>query len=131
MIMSNFTPQQIVELLHDADKHLDVLAVQFAWFKGQRDHWKDVYDLEFAKAKARQDSRYGANEVALEAISELLYEIPWLADHKVTLLQMVRLTEASFDLIAKGYDRMEKHISILQTVNKNVMLDYQRTGTYD
>ena len=124
--MGNFTPQQIVDALRVADKDLELVATQFAWFKGQREYWQDVYDLEFAKAKVRHDSKYGGNEAATEAVSSLSVEIVWGDGGFISLPQMVRLTSASFDLISKRYAYLENHITILQSVNKNVLLDYQR-----
>lgn len=128
----NATPPQIVDALRAADIELDTLATQFAWFKGQRDYWKSVYDYQFARAKIIDDGPVGKSKEAAEvAVNELLYEIPWLPGNKLSLAEMLRVVEASFDLMSKRYDRMEKHISILQSVNKNIMMDYQRAGNYD
>jgi len=124
--MPNFTPQQIVDLLHAADNDLETVAKQFAWFKGQRDWWKDEYELHFAKAKARHDSKYGGNEAATVAVSEELIAVHWMDDVVISLPEMVRLTEASFDVVDKRYKYLETHIMILMSVNKNVMMDYGR-----
>lgn len=125
--MSNFTPADIADALHRADIALEELATQFAWLKGQRDHWRDVYDYKFARAKVMDDGPVGKSKEAAEcAVNRLIVEIPWLPGSKITLAQMRRLTESSFDLVSKAYSQMESHISILQTVNKNVLLDYGR-----
>lgn len=126
--MPNFTPQAIVEELYISDRDLEDVAKQFAWFKGQKDWWKDQYELEFAKAKVRAPSKYGANEHATVSVSERLVEIPWLPGNFISLPEMVRLTEASFDLVSKRYNQLETHIGILQSVNKNIMQDYARAG---
>jgi hypothetical protein len=126
----NFTPQQIVDALHEADSELRTLAAQFAWFKGQRDYWKDRYDYQLAEGTVRYSGQYAsvkAKPASLMAIvenDELYVEIPWGEGGKVSLADMVRLSEASFDLISKAYARMETHIMILTVVNKNVMQDY-------
>lgn len=126
--MPSFTPQAIVDELYISDNDLELCAKQFAWFKGQKDYWKDEYELEFAKAKVRAPSKYGANEHALLSVSERMVEIPWLPGNFITLPEMVRLTEASFDLVSKRYNQLETHIGILQSVNKNIMQDYARAG---
>lgn len=126
--MPNFTPQAIVDELYQSDIDLEECATQFAWFKGQRDWWKNEYELEFAKAKVRAPSKYGANEHAVVAVSERMVEIPWMPGNYITLPEMVRLTDASFDLVSKRYNQLETHIGILQSVNKNIMADYQRAG---
>lgn len=130
--MPNFTPQQIVEELHTSDLELDGLAKQFAWFKGQKDYWESQYDLALAKAKVRHNrevGKYGADAAALVAVSEQMVQIPWLPPgNEVTLPDLVRLVAASFDLVSKEYNRMETHIGILQSVNKNIMQDYARAG---
>ena len=126
--MPSFTPQAIVDELYQSDLDLEECAQQFSWLKGQRDWWKNEYELEFAKAKVRAPSKYGANEHALVSVSERMVEIPWMPGHFITLPEMVRLTDASFDLISKRYNQLETHIGILQSVNKNIMQDYQRAG---
>ena len=130
--MPSFTPQEIVEELHRSDRELEECARQYAWFKGQRDYWKDRYELAFAKAKVATNSKYGANEAALVAISEQLVQIPWLDEgYAITIPEMVRLTEASFDLVSKRYNQLETHVMILQSVNKNIMQDYARAGAME
>jgi hypothetical protein len=126
--MPSFTPQAIVDELYQSDLDLEECATQFAWFKGQRDWWKNEYELEFAKAKVRAPSKYGANEHALVSVSERMVEIPWMPGNFITLPEMVRLTDASFDLVSKRYNQLETHIGILQSVNKNIMQDYARAG---
>ena len=133
--MPSFTPQEIVEELHQSDRELETLAKQFAWFKGQKDYWDKQYDLALAKAKVkhnREVGKYGADAAALVAVSEQMVQIPWLPEgNMVSLPDLVSLTAASFDLISKEYNRMETHIGILQSVNKNIMQDYQRAGALE
>lgn len=126
--MPSFTPQAIVDALHDADDALETVAVQYAWFKGQKEYWKDRYELDFAFQKIRAPSKYGANEWAVVEVSKQEVEIPWMPGKYTTLPEMVRLTEASFDLVSKRYNQLETHIGILQSVNKNILLDYARAG---
>lgn len=129
--MPSLTPQAIVDELWRSDRELELCAKQYAWFKGQKDYWKDQYELEFAKAKVRHNSKYGASEAATEIVSLQEVEIPWMPGSFITLPQLVRLTEASFDLVSKRYNQLETHIGILQSVNKNVMQDYARAGAVE
>lgn len=123
--MANWTPQQIVAALYHADGELRTLAAQYAWFKGQRDHWKDVHEIAVARATVKDDGpATKAKAAAVAYTSEIPVEVPWLDGSVVYLPDMVRLTEASFDLVSKQYARMETHIMILTVVNKNVMMDY-------
>jgi hypothetical protein len=89
--------------------------------------------LALARAKVLDDGPVTkSKEAALVAVSDnfqYLVEIPWLDGVVVNLIEMVRVVSASFDLIDKAYDRMEKHITLLQTVNKNIMMDFQRPST--
>lgn len=129
--MPNFTPQQIVDEMHKSDKELELLAKQFAWFKGQRDFWKATYELQVARKTLSYDGSAAttkAKPYGITKAAEFFVEIPWLPGESLSLLDMVLLTEASFDLISKEYNRMETHIMILQSVNKNVMQDYGRAG---
>jgi hypothetical protein len=130
--VTSWTPQQIVDAMHEADGELKVLAKQFAWFKGQKEYWDAQYDLALAKAKVkhnREVGKYGADAAAAVAVSEQTIQIPWLpTGNEITLPDMVRLTAASFDLVSKEYNRLETHIMILQSVNKNVLQDYARAN---
>ncbi len=128
MTLTRFTPQAIVDAFHEADAQLDVVAEQYAWFKGQRDHWKGELNFALASAKINAKGPVGkAGEVALvEVTNESLVEIPWLPGVFVSYPEIVRITEASFDLISKKWEALEKHIGILQSVNKNLLLDYGR-----
>ena len=54
--MPSFTPQAIVDELYQSDLDLEECAQQFSWLKGQRDWWKNEYELEFAKAKVRRSA---------------------------------------------------------------------------
>lgn len=126
--MSNWTPQQIVDALHDADFELRTVAKQYAWFKGQKEYWEYQYDLALAKAKVNHNKtvgKYGADAAAMVSVSEQYVQIPWLPEgNMVTMPDMMRLTAASFDLMSKEYNRLETHIMTLMAVNKNVMQDY-------
>ena len=127
--MPNLTPQAIVEEMYISDQELELLAKQYAWFKGQKDHWKDKWDFAVAKGTIEFTGPATKSKAGgLLWASQQLVEIPWLDGAVVYLPDMVRLTESSFDLIAKAYNRMETHIGILQSVNKNVMQDYGRAS---
>lgn len=126
--MPSWTPQQIVDALHEADLELRTLAKQYAWFKGQKEYWEYQYDLALAKAKVNHNKtvgKYGADAAAMVAVSEQYVQIPWLPEgNAVTMPDMMRLTAASFDLMSKEYNRLETHIMTLMAVNKNVMQDF-------
>lgn len=125
--MPNFTPQQIVDALHEADKQLELLADQFAWLKGQKDYWHGELSVRLASASVHDKGPTTKHkEAALHEVSQIDVEIPWQPGCIVSLPQFVLLCDASFDLISKRYARLESHIMILQSVNKNVMQDYQR-----
>jgi hypothetical protein len=129
--MSNFTPQNIVDALHEADKELEVCAKRFAWFKGQKDFWKATYELQVAKSTFAYDGptvSVKAKPYAEKIAAEKQVDIPWIPGQTLGLLDMKLLTEASFDLVSKEYNRLETHIMILTVVNKNVMQDYQLTN---
>jgi hypothetical protein len=125
--MANWTPQQIVDALHEADGELKVAAQRFAWFKGQKDFWKSTYELQVARSTfeyAGPTASTRAKPYAEKTAAEFNVEIPWIPGHTLGLLDMKLLTEASFDLVSKEYNRLETHIMILMAVNKNVMQDY-------
>lgn len=129
--MANWTPDQIATALHEADVELEILADQFAWFKGQKDFWKATYDLQVARSTfdySGPTASTKAKPFAEKDAAEFKVEIPWIPGHSLGLLDMKLLTEASFDLIAKRYSRLESHIMVLMAVNKNVMLDFNRSG---
>jgi hypothetical protein len=128
--MTSFTPQAIVDELHASDRDLEECAKQWAWFKGQKDHWKDVLDVYRAhKAIIYTGPATKAKDYALDAAGQELVQIPWMTtEARVSIVDMVRITESSFDLISKRYNQLETHIGILQSVNKNIMQDYARAG---
>src|SRR5687768_3219696 len=101
MPMPNFTPQEIVEEMHTSDLELEELAKRFAWFKGQRDFWKATYELQVARSTLAYDGSAAttkAKPYGLTQAAAFQVEIPWIPGHTLGLLDMVLLTEASFDL---------------------------------
>jgi hypothetical protein len=122
-----FTPQAIVDALHEADQELSTAAQRFAWFKGQRDFWKATYELQVARETFNYSGPTASTKAkpyAEKAAAEFMVEIPWLPGNSLGLLDMRLLADASFDLVSKEYNRLETHIMILMAVNKNVMQDF-------
>lgn len=131
--MPSLTPQAIVDELWRSDRQLELCAKRYAWFKGQKDWWKDRLDVFKAHAAvmytgpATKSKDYALDKAAME-----LVQIPWVpTEAEVSLVDIVRLTEASFDLVSKRYNQLETHIGILQSVNKNIMQDYARAGAVE
>jgi hypothetical protein len=124
--MRRWTPQEIVNALYESDQELSTLSKQLAWFKGQRDHWKSKMELYRASAATRYNGpATKAKDFSVDASSRALVQIPWIDEPAmVSLPEMVRLTDSSFDLISTEYNRLETHIMILMAVNKNVMQDF-------
>ena len=125
--MPSFTPQQVVDFMHEADNELETLSTQLTWFKAQRDFWKNRLDMDRAAFRDSYNGSQAKAEVAALANVGLdkVIEIPW-EGRTLNLPEMVLYCQIGFDWVSNRYQYVHDHLMVLMSVNKNVMADYGR-----